>query len=48
VGEAKRYLGLDVKTPSFSSLTVFAAVEGKIRAMKTVDAKIENRIQEAP
>ncbi len=46
VGEAKRYLGVEVVNPSFSQQTVFAAVEKKLRKEKTIDSKIENRIQE--
>ena len=46
IGEAKRYLGVDVTNPSFSQQTVFAAVEKKLRKEKIIDSKIENRIQE--
>lgn len=46
VGEGKRYLGVDIVNPSFSSQTVFDAVERKVRTEKIIDSHIENRIQE--
>ncbi len=46
VGEGKRYLGVDIVAPSFSQQTVFDAVEKKILKEKTIDSRIESRIQE--
>lgn len=46
VGEAKRYLGIEVTDASYSEQTVFNAVEKKIRKEKNIDSKIENRIHE--
>lgn len=46
IGESKRYLGIEIEKPIFSNLTLFNAVEKKVRQEKTITSKIENRIQE--
>ena len=46
VGEAQRYLGVDIEHPSYSHTTVFDVVEQKVKREKVIDSKIENRIQE--
>jgi len=44
VGQMKDYLGLDFPNITFLEMTVFTAVENKIRMMKEISSVIENRI----
>ncbi len=46
VGEAKRYLGMEILQPIFLKQTVFAALEAAARNNPTIDSKVEHRIQE--
>jgi hypothetical protein len=46
MGEAKRYLGIDTPPLSHMNETVCTVVEKRVRAERTVSAKIEGRIRE--
>ncbi len=46
VGEAKRYIGVEVKTPIYSKKTVFEEVVKYAKKMKVINSKDEDRIQE--
>jgi 2',3'-cyclic-nucleotide 2'-phosphodiesterase (5'-nucleotidase family) len=48
VGEARRYLGLEVPHPIYLRQTLFAAVEEAARNAKTISSKVEHRIEEVP
>ena len=45
VGEAKRYLGVEVVQPIYLHQTVFAALESAARTAGEIDSKLEHRIQ---
>lgn len=47
VGEAKRYLGVEIRQPVFLQQTVFAAVEHAVRAAKTLTARVLYTIERA-
>jgi 5'-nucleotidase/UDP-sugar diphosphatase len=47
VGEAKRYLGVEVRQPAFLQQTVFAAVEGAVRAAGTLTPQVLYTIERA-
>jgi 2',3'-cyclic-nucleotide 2'-phosphodiesterase (5'-nucleotidase family) len=46
MGEAKRYLGIDTPPLTYMNETVCTVVEKRVRAERTVSAKIEGRIRE--
>ena len=46
VGEAKRYIGVEVTQPTYLQQTVFSALEAAARKAGEIDSKVENRIQE--
>lgn len=46
VGEAKRYLGVELRQVIYLKKTVFAAVEEEARKQKVITSTIENRIEE--
>ncbi len=46
VGEAKRYIGVEIPQPTYLQQTVFAALEAAARKAGEIDSKVENRIQE--
>ena len=46
VGEAKRYIGVEVLQPTYLQQTVFEALEALARRTQVIDSKVENRIQE--
>ncbi len=46
VGEAKRYLGVEILHPIYLQQTVFETIEKKVHDEKEVDSKIENRFKE--
>jgi len=46
VGEAKRYIGVEVPQPIYLQQTVFSALEAAARKAGEIDSKVENRIQE--
>jgi 5'-nucleotidase / UDP-sugar diphosphatase len=46
MGEAPRYLGIPTPKLEDRNQTVFEVMETKVRAMQTIDSKVENRIQE--
>jgi 2',3'-cyclic-nucleotide 2'-phosphodiesterase (5'-nucleotidase family) len=46
VGEAKRYIGEEVKTPIYSKKTVFEEVVKYAKTVKVINTKDEDRIQE--
>jgi 5'-nucleotidase/UDP-sugar diphosphatase len=45
VGEAKRYIGVEVLQPIYLQQTVFAALESAARSTGEIDSKVEHRIQ---
>ena len=46
MGEAKRYLGVDVPHVTYLQQEVFGVIEKKVSNEKVIDSKIENRIKE--
>jgi 2',3'-cyclic-nucleotide 2'-phosphodiesterase (5'-nucleotidase family) len=46
VGEAKRYIGVEITQPIFLQQTVFQALESAARSAGEIDSKVEHRIQE--
>ena len=46
MGEAKRYLGIEVPHISYLQQEVFGAIEKKVVDEKVIDSKVENRIKE--
>jgi len=46
VGEAKRYLGLEIQQPYYLKQTVFAAVEKAVRKAKRIEPRVLYSIQE--
>jgi 2',3'-cyclic-nucleotide 2'-phosphodiesterase (5'-nucleotidase family) len=46
VGEAKRYLGVEVLQPTFLKQTVFSALEAGARRAREINSQAEHRIQE--
>ncbi len=46
VGEAKRYIGVEIPQPIYLQRTVFSALESEARKAGEIDSKIEHRIQE--
>jgi hypothetical protein len=46
MGEAKRYLGVDVPHITYLQQEVFGAIEMKVSNEKVIDSKVENRIKE--
>jgi 2',3'-cyclic-nucleotide 2'-phosphodiesterase (5'-nucleotidase family) len=48
VGEAKRYLGLEVRQPIYLQQTLFKAVEEAARSAKVISSAVDHRITEVP
>jgi 2',3'-cyclic-nucleotide 2'-phosphodiesterase (5'-nucleotidase family) len=46
MGEAKRYLGVDVSHITYLQQEVFGTIEKKVSDEKVIDSKVENRIKE--
>lgn len=46
VGEAKRYIGVEVLQPIYLQQTVFSALESEARKAGEIDSKVEHRIRE--
>jgi len=46
VGEAKRYIGVEIETPVFLKQTMFDAVERAARTAKVISSHIEHRIKQ--
>jgi hypothetical protein len=46
VGEAKRYLGMEISQPVFLRETLYAVVERAVRNAKKISSRIEQRIRE--
>ena len=46
VGEAKRYLGVEILHPIYLQQTVFESIEKKVQDEKEIESKIENRFKE--
>jgi 2',3'-cyclic-nucleotide 2'-phosphodiesterase (5'-nucleotidase family) len=46
VGEAKRYLGVEVTQPIYLQQTVFSALVAAARKAGKIDSQVEHRIQE--
>lgn len=46
VGEAKRYIGVEILQPIYLHQTVFSALESEARKAGEIDSKVEHRIRE--
>ena len=46
VGEARRYIGVEITQPIYLQQTVFSALESAARWAGEIDSKAEHRIQE--
>jgi 2',3'-cyclic-nucleotide 2'-phosphodiesterase (5'-nucleotidase family) len=46
IGEARRYLGMEILQPIFLEQTLYTVVEGAVRNSKTISSRIEHRIRE--
>jgi 2',3'-cyclic-nucleotide 2'-phosphodiesterase (5'-nucleotidase family) len=46
MGEARRYLGVEIPHITYLQQEVFATIEKKVRNEKVIDSKVENRIRE--
>jgi 5'-nucleotidase/UDP-sugar diphosphatase len=48
VGEAQRYIGMEILQPTYLQQTVFSVLETAARRAAVIESKVENRIQEIP